>query len=641
MPNDTDFLFRIIPSEITVSRTHEAGDGRAGASLAGGWSIKLEIVDMHTKKGVSAGAEVKSVRIDGEDGDSLFSYESNLVPVLPNKPPEYARPVIVPPFRGNRARLAWLSFLQCAVALLELVKGVSNPYTGPFNGAFVEGENWDQFQRDHLAPVYQKVTGEEYNQTKNEKGVAVRLFEALPPHIVTSDSGDLMIPVPANSAGTVILEMKHLKLIDPKDAAAVDAANARGQFRAVYKRQDNKVTGDPDAPGSKQQQSNWHLDHSGNEKDAKPFQNFINIRYTRDDFSLMSPVICRKTYALVWCQPTWCQRKWDEIVMRADHPERPVPDPPPTLLCCTGGVPTGTDMAYGPEHYGEYGEEGRRKPNFFGYLARLDKAGTEQATLIGYKKKNEADAGGWCLLRSGVPNGPVKNGFEQEEFLEDYLILPEYSETAQFYKSPEDLLKAFFAKDATHTAKKDGYTCYARKQADGQWVVVYNGAFKHTSKPYRTLTEAFLAENDKKPHAGIDCAGNPGDPVFATCGGNTTYEDRGNKGIGKNVTVTPWYSRYVTKLQYGHLDKALANAGQIVKAGDVIGVMGRSGNIYNVPGSPSHVHIQCGRSLEELPKGMTVDGHGQVFPIQRVAQDRPLFRALRQRVGYSAGSAHL
>ena len=26
----------------------------------------------------------------------------------------------------------------------------------------------------------------------------------------------------------------------------------------------------------------------------------------------------------------------------------------------------------------------------------------------------------------------------------------------------------------------------------------------------------------------------------------------------------------MTKLQYGHLDKALANAGQIVKAGDVI-----------------------------------------------------------------------
>jgi murein DD-endopeptidase MepM/ murein hydrolase activator NlpD len=93
-------------------------------------------------------------------------------------------------------------------------------------------------------------------------------------------------------------------------------------------------------------------------------------------------------------------------------------------------------------------------------------------------------------------------------------------------------------------------------------------------------------------HAGVDFAGSQGSDVLAVASGVVVFADR-RDGYGKLVEIN--HGKGVST-RYGHHEKLLVKAGEIVKKGDVIGLMGSSGR-----STGPHVHF------EVLRNGRTID----------------------------------
>lgn len=102
-------------------------------------------------------------------------------------------------------------------------------------------------------------------------------------------------------------------------------------------------------------------------------------------------------------------------------------------------------------------------------------------------------------------------------------------------------------------------------------------------------------------HSGIDFVAGIGTPVHAAGDGVVTYpHDAAGYGILLNVAhpdgATTWYC---------HLSKTLVTPGQKVKAGDIIGYSGATGNVTG-----PHLHFEVrfgGRAVDPLP---WLRGHG-------------------------------
>jgi len=97
-------------------------------------------------------------------------------------------------------------------------------------------------------------------------------------------------------------------------------------------------------------------------------------------------------------------------------------------------------------------------------------------------------------------------------------------------------------------------------------------------------------ENGKsKPkwHGGVDVPGEIGDPVYAVTSGKVFTGTQ--KDLGTYVQQTSGKGDQEYKTEYAHLSKILVKNGD-VECGDLIGYMGRSGNVPD--SSPTHVHIQ-------------------------------------------------
>jgi len=74
-------------------------------------------------------------------------------------------------------------------------------------------------------------------------------------------------------------------------------------------------------------------------------------------------------------------------------------------------------------------------------------------------------------------------------------------------------------------------------------------------------------------HAGIDIGGNIGDPVYATADGKVTAAGR-DSAHGKNIIISHGNG---LQTRYSHLSKIIAEPGQKVKKGELIGLMGSTG----------------------------------------------------------------
>jgi len=93
-------------------------------------------------------------------------------------------------------------------------------------------------------------------------------------------------------------------------------------------------------------------------------------------------------------------------------------------------------------------------------------------------------------------------------------------------------------------------------------------------------------------HPGIDLAGKIGTPIYATGDGVVTDPLGSMTGYGNVIVIDHGYG---FKTLYAHLSKKLVKEGDVVKRGQVIGLLGNSG-----PSTGPHVHYEVIRNGEKV-----------------------------------------
>jgi murein DD-endopeptidase MepM/ murein hydrolase activator NlpD len=97
-------------------------------------------------------------------------------------------------------------------------------------------------------------------------------------------------------------------------------------------------------------------------------------------------------------------------------------------------------------------------------------------------------------------------------------------------------------------------------------------------------------------HAGIDLAGPMGTPIYATADGIVGRSEWNNGGYGNLVEIDHGQG---IQTRYGHLSQRIAQPGQRVRRGDLIGLMGSTGR-----STGSHLHYEVridGRAVNPVP----------------------------------------
>ena len=106
------------------------------------------------------------------------------------------------------------------------------------------------------------------------------------------------------------------------------------------------------------------------------------------------------------------------------------------------------------------------------------------------------------------------------------------------------------------------------------------------------LSRGYGMKNDpftgvRQMHRGIDIANHTGTPIIATANGKVK-STRKNGGMGKTIVIDHGYG-FITR--YAHLSEYKVKAGQRVKRGDIIGLMGSTG--YS---TGPHLHYEVSRN---------------------------------------------
>jgi murein DD-endopeptidase MepM/ murein hydrolase activator NlpD len=97
-------------------------------------------------------------------------------------------------------------------------------------------------------------------------------------------------------------------------------------------------------------------------------------------------------------------------------------------------------------------------------------------------------------------------------------------------------------------------------------------------------------------HAGIDLAGPIGTPIYATADGVVQRSEYNNGGYGNLVELDHGHG---IQTRYGHLSRSMVTAGQKVKRGDMIALMGSTGR-----STGSHLHYEVridGKAVNPVP----------------------------------------
>ena len=112
-----------------------------------------------------------------------------------------------------------------------------------------------------------------------------------------------------------------------------------------------------------------------------------------------------------------------------------------------------------------------------------------------------------------------------------------------------------------------------------------NRPFLRSPVEFNHISSGFGAKRKTGYHGGVDFAARTGIPVRAVADGIVKLADW-NGGYGKQVQIDhPKYGPYFTS--YAHLSKINVNKKQSVKQGDIIGLVGSTGN-----SSGPHVHYE-------------------------------------------------
>lgn len=130
---------------------------------------------------------------------------------------------------------------------------------------------------------------------------------------------------------------------------------------------------------------------------------------------------------------------------------------------------------------------------------------------------------------------------------------------------------------ASHAVLVEGEARSSNDEPEFQWPVY--GA---------SLTQAFRPKKRspyRRRHQGIDLAATKDTPIYAIDHGIVTYAGHGRTGYGRLVVVTHMNKQY--KSYYAHLSRYKVERGDIIRKGDLIGLMGRSGRATGV-----HLHFE-------------------------------------------------
>lgn len=118
------------------------------------------------------------------------------------------------------------------------------------------------------------------------------------------------------------------------------------------------------------------------------------------------------------------------------------------------------------------------------------------------------------------------------------------------------------------------------------------------------ITTPFGGKTRGEPvHPGVDIANKSGTPIPAFADGVVTSVGPTNNGMGNVVTLK---DNGGNTHQYGHLQGALVKPGKVVKRGEQIATMGKSGNSYSPSGGdPSHLDIRIANAYGRWKNPMT------------------------------------
>lgn len=97
------------------------------------------------------------------------------------------------------------------------------------------------------------------------------------------------------------------------------------------------------------------------------------------------------------------------------------------------------------------------------------------------------------------------------------------------------------------------------------------------------LTRGYMPKK-RRPHYGLDLAAPKGTSIYTAHAGMVVYVGRDFRGFGKMVLIE---SGFGWATIYAHLDRFMVREGQILKKGDLVGLMGRTGRATGV-----HLHFE-------------------------------------------------
>ena len=140
---------------------------------------------------------------------------------------------------------------------------------------------------------------------------------------------------------------------------------------------------------------------------------------------------------------------------------------------------------------------------------------------------------------------------------------------------------------------------------DFQWPV--HGA--QLTQKFRPMKEVPY----RRRHQGIDLAAPKNTPIYAIDHGIVTYAGHGKTGYGRLVVVTHVDKRF--KSYYAHLSRYKVERGDVVRKGDLVGLMGKSGRATGV-----HLHFEIRKDqlaidpLDHLPQTGTASRQANPQP---------------------------
>ncbi len=118
--------------------------------------------------------------------------------------------------------------------------------------------------------------------------------------------------------------------------------------------------------------------------------------------------------------------------------------------------------------------------------------------------------------------------------------------------------------------------------------------FVEPYKPDRWVITSYMGPRWGTVHKGLDIArdgGCFGDPAYAACDGVVIKASDTGNGYGKCVIID--HGNGITTL-YAHFTKCMVNVGDVVKAGDVVGLIGSTGYSFG-----PHLHFEV--RIDDVP----------------------------------------